>query len=682
MSSLDDEIAQLVRDGLNEQAARRARDAGDPARAAELYAAVWKYREAIACARAAGALAEAYRYALAARDAELIDSLLDELAAVPSEAERAARVAEDRGRHADAARLSRSLGELDAAASSYERAGELVSAAECRLSLGDARASGILYERRLREVPDDASAALSLARILVSLGRHDHAARVLSPVTRSDDASSEDVRAANELLVGCFMALGMSDAAADVLDRIRAMDPTVPASVPEMLRMTFGDPRGLVAEAQRDLVLGRYRVTATLGEGANGRVLRAEDTFYGREVAIKALRAGSGDAGRDALARFAREARIAMAIDHPNVVRVLAYHAEGPYLVMEIMEGGTLEDRLGPLDAPLGPLVPSAALAIARAMLRALEAVHRRGIVHRDLKPANVLFSAAGEAKISDFGVAHLVDLGATMTGAMMGSLATMAPEQISGGAAPDATTDLYAVGIVLFRMLTGSIPFDGADLAAAHLDEAPKAASALAPWLDVKLDALLARLLAKAQAERPSDAPEVLALLEALPIRVYENAWDARAEPKIRQRPTSSVPPSASTSARYVDVSMGAGGSSIAHDTLLERDVELRDVTDVEHLRAWARLRCSHVQAVCALDASLAVLERPAPGSGAPSRDDLERALASVHAAGLVHGAIDAHHVLVCATRTLLCVPRERASATREEDIASLHRFLASQGA
>ena len=681
MSALDDEIAALVREGRNEEAADAARAAGALARAAALYADVWKYEPAIACARSAGALADAYGYAILARDASAIASLLDALDGAPDQAALAARVAEDRGRPADAARLARGLGDEAEAARLFERAGELASAAECRLALGDARGAGMLYERRLKEAPDDAAAALALARILVSLGRHDRAARVLSPVTRMADVPESERREADRLLVGCFAALGMSDAAADVLERLRAADPSIPSSVPEMLRATFGDPRGLVSEAQRDLVLGRYRIVGTLGEGGTGRVLDAEAVFYGRRVALKALRAASGAAGRDALARFAREAKVAMGIDHPNVVRVLAYPAEGPSLGMEKMEGGTLEDRLGPLDAPLGPMPPAAALAIARAVLRALEAVHRRGVVHRDIKPANVLFSAGGDAKLSDFGVAHLVDLGATLTGAMMGTIATMAPEQISGSAKPDAATDLYAVGIVLYRMLTGRMPFQGADLAAAHLDEAPQAATPFAPWLDARLDAVLASLLAKSPADRPPDAPTALALLEALPVAAYQRAWDERpVSPPAGARPPSLPPGPSSAGARYANARVELDGTTLATDTLLEREVELREHADVELVRAWSRLRSPHVQAVYAIDADTAVLESPRALAGArPSRTELERALAAVHGAGLVHGAIAPREVVATASGTVLRVPRARAEGSPEEDRAALDRAAPS---
>jgi serine/threonine-protein kinase len=662
LSTLDVELAQLVSEGRHDEAAQRARAAGQPLRAAELYAAVWKYADAIACARAGGALAEAYRYALLAREPRTIAGLLEELAGVPGEARAAARIAEDRQRHGDAAQLAYGAGDTAEAARLFETAGELARAGQCRLALGEARAAGMLFERHLKDNPDDAESALALGQILVSMGRTDHAARVLQRVEHVESASQDDVRAARRLLVASFAAMGMSEAAADVLDRLRETDPKLPASVPEMLEATFGDPRGLVTEAQRELVLGRYRVLGTIGEGGAGRVLRAEDTFYGRTIALKALRAAGGATGRDALARFAREANVAMAIEHPNVVRVLAYHPEGPYLAMELMEGGTLEERLGPLDAPKGPLAPSAAVAIARAMLRGLEAVHRRGVVHRDLKPANVLFSAAGEAKIGDFGVAHLIDLGATMTGAMQGTLATMAPEQISGRAQPDASTDLYAVGIVLHRMLTGAMPFESTDLAAAHLDEAPIPPSRQAPWLDGAIDAIVFSLLEKEQAARPTSASDVLARLEALPMRAYEEAFAARspAAGSVGPRRSSAPPPATAVDARFADARYELDGTMRATDTLLARPVELRVVDDLEHVRRWAAVRSPFVQAVLALEEGRVVLER-AEGEqrgGPPSRADLERALAAIEAAGLVHGAIEPAHVVVTRVRTFLRVP------------------------
>jgi serine/threonine protein kinase len=680
------EVAALVAEGRHEEAAVRSRAEGQHARAAELFATVWKYGEAIACARQAGELADAYRYALTSRDRELTASLLEEVTHSPTEALKAARIAEDRHRTLDAAVLRHALGDLAEAARLFAEAGEPMRAAECQEALGDPRAAGMLYEQRIREAPEDARAALALGRILVAMGRFEPATHALQLVLRSSEATHDDARAARRLLVACFAAMGLSEAAGAVLDQLRAEDPTLPASVPEMLRATFGDARGLVSEAQRELIVGRYRVSRTLGEGSAGRVLAAEDTFYGRAVALKALRATGGAAGRDALARFAREARVAMGIDHPNVVRVLAYHAEGPYLVMELMEGGTLADRLGPSDAPLGPLVPSAAIAIGKSIARGLDAVHRRGVVHRDLKPGNVLFSSAGEPKISDFGVAHLIDLGATMTGAMMGTLETMAPEQINGSVKPDATTDLYALGMILHRALTGRLPFEGPDLALAHVDEVPAPASAHAAWLDEKVDALLARMLEKAQADRPSGASEVLLALEALPVRRYDDAFATRAPAAVIERPASGLssvpPPSGPHASRYLDV-ITSGDRTLARDELLNRTVELRVLDDAERASAsaWAKVRSPFVQLVAALDESTLVLEHDGSATDRPDPAQLHAALAAVHAAGLVHGSVDAAHVIVSPRRTTLRLPSRLApdpTASADADRAALARLLA----
>jgi serine/threonine protein kinase len=677
-------IAALVAQGRHEEAAVRARIEGKHARAAELFATVWKYTEAIASARESGELAEAYRHALTSRDRELIATALDEVTRSPTEAQKAARIAEDRHRTLDAAILRHATGELAEAARLFTEAGESVRAAECHEALGETRAAGMLYEQRLREAPEDARAALALGRILVGMGRFEPATNALQLLLRSPDATPDDLRAARRLLVACFAALGLSEAAGAVLDQLRREDPALPASVPDMLRDTFGDARGLVSDAQRELIVGRYRVKATLGEGSAGRVLSAEDTFYGRAVALKALRATGGAAGRDALARFAREARVAMGIDHPNVVRVLAYHPEGPYLVMELMEGGTLAERLGTTDAPIGPLVPSAAIAIAKSIARGLDAVHRRGVVHRDLKPGNVLFSSAGEPKISDFGVAHLVDLGATMTGAMMGTLETMAPEQITGNVKPDATTDLYALGMILHRALTGRLPFEGSDLALAHVDETPGAASAHASWLDAAIDALLARMLEKSQADRPSGASEVLLALEALPVRRYDDAFATRAPVEIA-RPatgkTSVPPPSGPHTTRYLDLAMHPD-RTLARDELLGRLVELRSLDDDEraHAGAWAKLRSPYLQLVAALEDSTLVLEHDGATTGAPDPAHLAHALETIHAAGLVHGSVDAAHVLVAPRRTTLRLPTRLSpdpTASAEADLRALARLV-----
>ncbi len=199
---------------------------------------------------------------------------------------------------------------------------------------------------------------------------------------------------------------------------------------------------------------GRYRLVAELGRGATGAVYRARDTQLERDVAVKLLHAHLG--GRGTLARFFAEARVAAALRHPSIVAVLDLDEEHRRIVMELLAGGTLRERLlsGPL--PLGET-----LARHVEILSALVAAHRRGVVHRDLKPGNLLFRrdpalAATEIVLCDFGSAHLGDatLGATTEAAAVGTLRYMAPEQRRGVAS--AAGDVYAAGVILHEMLSG----------------------------------------------------------------------------------------------------------------------------------------------------------------------------------------------------------------------------------
>ncbi len=177
------------------------------------------------------------------------------------------------------------------------------------------------------------------------------------------------------------------------------------------------------------------------------------------------------------------------------------------------MPGGTLAERVG----AEGPLSAAHARRLALDLLAALGAAHERGIVHRDVKPPNVFYDAAGNAKLGDFGAAHLADFGQTQTGGFFGTVAYMAPEQITGGAIGVAA-DLYALGVTLFQALTGRPPFLGPDLVAQHLGEAPPAASSLRPELSRAHDDALARALAKAPQDRFGSAAEMAAAIAAWP--------------------------------------------------------------------------------------------------------------------------------------------------------------------
>src|ERR1051325_5672270 len=232
--------------------------------------------------------------------------------------------------------------------------------------------------------------------------------------------------------------------------------------------------------------VGPYEIVSAIGAGGMGEVYRAHDSKLGRDVAIKVLPSTFTN-DPDRLARFAREAQVLASLNHPHIAAI--YHldesADGPAIVMELVEGETLADRL-----PRGAMPIDEALPIATQIAEALEAAHEQGIVHRDLKPANIKLAPNGSAKVLDFGLAKLNDPNvssvsndpnvrnalsmsptitspAVMTGAgvLLGTAAYMAPEQAKGKTA-DKRSDIWAFGCVLFEKLTGTRAFDGGDVA------------------------------------------------------------------------------------------------------------------------------------------------------------------------------------------------------------------------
>jgi len=259
------------------------------------------------------------------------------------------------------------------------------------------------------------------------------------------------------------------------------------------------------------VIAGRYRLLEPLGKGAMSVVWLAEDAELGRRVAVKIL---GLDAARD---RFGREARAAASLSHPHICRLYDYGTEGgrPYMVLEYLDGGSLEDRLRAQE--LDPLPDGETLRVAGEVAAGLAHAHERGLVHRDLKPANVLFDAEGRAKIADFGIAR-VGGGGTLTeaGTVLGTASYISPEQAAGRPASPAS-DVYSFGVVLFRMLTGQLPFtsrNAIELVRMHRDDPP-------PYVvDLRVDAppRLARIadaaLAKDAASRPRDGGALVAEL------------------------------------------------------------------------------------------------------------------------------------------------------------------------
>ena len=269
-----------------------------------------------------------------------------------------------------------------------------------------------------------------------------------------------------------------------------------------------------------DQVAGRYRLDELQGHGPMSQVWRAHDDTLDRTVALKIL-SPTADLGR-----FRREAQAAAALAHENVMRVFDYGEDeaGPFMALEWLPGGTLEDRLAH-----GPLPLDETHRVAAGMAAGLAHIHSRGLVHRDLKPANVLFDEEGRAKLGDFGLARSTAGAGTLTeaGTVLGTAAYISPEQAAGEPAVPAS-DVYSFGVILFRMLTGALPFT-ADNAVAlvnmHRHEPAPAVEALQPDAPPELAALTAATLRKDPAERPADGAALLAALGAGPTAVAVRA-------------------------------------------------------------------------------------------------------------------------------------------------------------
>src|SRR5947207_4520248 len=269
-----------------------------------------------------------------------------------------------------------------------------------------------------------------------------------------------------------------------------------------------------------DQVAGRYRLDELQGHGPMSEVWRAHDDTLDRTVALKIL-SPTADLGR-----FRREAQAAAALAHENVMRVFDYGEDeaGPFMALEWLPGGTLEDRLAH-----GPLPLDETHRVAAGMAAGLAHLQSRGLVHRDLKPANVLFDEEGRAKLGDFGLARSTAGAGTLTeaGTVLGTAAYISPEQAAGEPAVPAS-DVYSFGVILFRMLTGALPFT-ADNAVAlvnmHRHETAPAVEALQPDAPPELAALTAAALRKDPAERPADGAALLAALGAGPTAVAVGA-------------------------------------------------------------------------------------------------------------------------------------------------------------
>ncbi|MEV6659022.1 Stk1 family PASTA domain-containing Ser/Thr kinase [Nocardia fluminea] len=262
---------------------------------------------------------------------------------------------------------------------------------------------------------------------------------------------------------------------------------------------------------------GRYRIDAPIARGGMSMVFRGTDTRLDRPVAIKVMDPKfAGDP--QFLSRFEFEARAVAKLKHPSLVAVYDQGIDGeyPFLIMELVEGGTLRELL----RERGPMPPHAVRAVAEPVLRAIGTAHDAGLVHRDVKPENVLISDAGEVKIADFGLVRAVAAANTTSASViLGTAAYLSPEQVTTGTA-DARSDVYSFGVLIFELLTGRVPFTGDNslsVAYQRVENDVPAPSDFIGGVPPEFDALVAKATSRDPAQRFADANEMAATLQMI---------------------------------------------------------------------------------------------------------------------------------------------------------------------
>jgi serine/threonine-protein kinase len=282
--------------------------------------------------------------------------------------------------------------------------------------------------------------------------------------------------------------------------------------------------------------IGPYKILEKIGQGGMGIVYQGIHRQLEQEVAIKVLSPAYA-AEPSMRERFVQEAKIQARLTHPHVVNILNYLEDGAdiFLVMEYVKGETLDKRLG----KVGSLSQHEAVLVCQSVLAALDFMHSKGVIHRDIKPGNIMFTDTGVVKVTDFGIAKITgDHGQTQTGMRIGTLWYMSPEQIKGQPASVAS-DLYALGITLYQMVTGKLPFYGDSeytLMKAHLEEVPEA-----PWLsNTYISQDLGRMILKAIEKTPERRyRSAYEFAEALTALTYQPDTPHRDIPRARERPS-----------------------------------------------------------------------------------------------------------------------------------------------
>ncbi len=698
------EIDQLIAAGKLIEAASRCEEEGDYARAVDLHEKLWNFTAAADAARKAGDDLRALLNLLSAQNRPAIFEFLDEIIEKKGPAMiKCAEVCESRGMNAHAARLYLAAGFHLAAAECFERAGLFLEAAGCFENADQYHRALDLYRQTLANItmqtplskPTEIEAACGLGRLLMKFGRpaealpfFQRAQKILRHIASNTSTTSIELMCLQGT-VSALLQLGYLYGAKAALKRLRLHPHKRSITLQECIDNPQFAPISTSAPEER-LLVGRYRVDKLLGAGGMGRVYQAVDQLTQKIVAIKIFTAPFGPCGRDAFSRFGKEARVTGSLQHPHLVSLFDFNEPYGFMVLEYLDGGTLSDRLRPaLDV-------GSCRSIMLQILSGLTVAHQHGIIHRDIKPSNIFFTQFGAVKLGDFGVAHLQNSEQTQTGGFIGTLAYISPEQIKGEAVSFAT-DIYAVGVTLFQMLTGRLPFSPPDLVTKHiLLPAPKPSS-LAPHLPPICDRVIERCLAKAPHERFSS----LAELEQMIMQFPTEHTSHKAQPLLSE--TSSNLKRRATDRRFAVETPLVSNKRIqilkAQDLSLGREVLIVRITPGGHREEiFARLTAAAawgnecLQRVFALDAEKgqAILEAEEGSQLNLDEKDLQtklhlaaclgRALLPLHRAGFAHGGIELSAITYLGNAfTLSLVPTllDPSKASVENDVRDVIKLL-----
>jgi serine/threonine-protein kinase len=286
-----------------------------------------------------------------------------------------------------------------------------------------------------------------------------------------------------------------------------------------------------------EVLADRYEVEELVGAGGMSSVYRAHDRLLDRKVALKVMHQHYGE-DPEYVERFRREARSVAALSHPNVVTIIdrGEHGGRQFIVFEYIEGENLKQ----LIQRRGPAPVKTALELAKQIAQALSFAHQQGLVHRDVKPQNVLLNGDGCAKVTDFGIARSLDVqhGVTQTGTVLGTSDYIAPEQAQGQTV-DEQTDVYSLGVVLYELLTGEVPFPGESFVAVamrHINEPPPPVRDTRPDVPARVEAVVQRAMAKEPTDRFRSMADFCAELDACLAELHTDAY-AVAPPAARPR-------------------------------------------------------------------------------------------------------------------------------------------------